>query len=81
MTRVTVRGFIRGVLQFEETLDAEKADRETVMRQLAQLESGIEESMVEIEFLDEPDASKRFFRFGSDPRWMVCPMKIPIAGT
>ena len=29
--------------------------------------------MVELEFLDDPDPERRFFRFGTDPTCMVLP--------
>lgn len=32
--------------------------------------------LIEIEFLDETDINQRFFRIGTDPRWMVNPVRI-----
>ena len=68
MTRIAVRGFIRGVRQFEEQLDADAVDVEKLAEhhatRLLALPGG-EFHMIEIEFLDEEDPLTRFFRFGS----------------
>jgi hypothetical protein len=34
--------------------------------------------MIEVEYLDEPDPLKRFFRLGSDPRGMIDPVAVEL---
>ncbi len=82
MTRLTIRGFVGRVLQFEERVDVpdEKIDD---LESLAEKHAlallavpGGHKHMIEIEFLDEPDVLQRFFRFGTDPSGMVWPIEI-----
>ena len=81
MIRIAIRGYIRGVKQFEERVDAlESRDEfarlaETHARRLLALPGG-DEHLIEIEFLDEPHLSERFFRFGTDPAMMVRPIEV-----
>jgi hypothetical protein len=81
--RIAIRGFIAGVRQFEECLSApadgaglENLAEEHARRMLA-LPGGTLHH-IEIEFLDEPDPMQRFFRFGTDPRYMVAPIGIEL---
>jgi hypothetical protein len=79
MTRLAIRGYIRGVKQFEERIycpdDAQGLDKiaEEHARRLLALPGG-DRHMIEIEFLDDPDPSQRFFRFGTDQTGMVAPI-------
>lgn len=83
MTRIAVRGFIRGVVQFEEAMDADAVDLETLAekhaKRLLALPGG-DRHMIEVEFLDESDQMQRFFRFGTDPSRMVRPIAISMPG-
>lgn len=77
MTRIAIRGFIRGIRQFEERVDGDTADLETLAERhalrLLALPGG-DKQMIEIEFLDEPDRLQRFFRFGTDSTGMIGPI-------
>jgi hypothetical protein len=77
VTQMTIRGFIGGVLQFEEQLDGEAVDLESLAEghglTILALPGG-DMHMIEIEFMDEPDPLTRFFRFGTDTSMMVMPM-------
>lgn len=79
MTRIAIRGFIRGIRQFEERVDGDNCDSEELAERhaltLLALPGG-DKHMVEIEFLDEPDPLLRFFRFGTEPGMMVKPIRI-----
>ncbi len=78
---IAIRGFIGGVQQFEETVDADTADLEALSERhaLAMLSlSGGEKHMIEIEFLEEPDEMQRFFRFGTDLDGMVKPIAVSL---
>ncbi len=69
--RVAIRGFIARKLQFDERADIvsnnlhDLAEHYTL--RLLSLPGG-DRHMIEIEFLDEPDRSERYFRFGTDKR-------------
>lgn len=73
---IMVRGYAGRALLFQEKVDTEALGQDA-MRKLAeeQLErvTPFPLHMIEIEFLDEPDVNKRFFRFGSDTSRMVNP--------
>ncbi len=76
--RVAIRGYIRGVKQFEAVDALESGDdferlAETHARRLLALPGG-DKHMIEIEFLDEP--RDRFFRIGTDPAMMVHPIEV-----
>lgn len=81
MTRIAIRGFIGGVKQFEEHVDASESGDE--LEGLAEKHAldllarpGGDKHMIEIEFLDEPDPLQRFFRVGTDPAGMVQPIAV-----
>jgi hypothetical protein len=72
--RVAFRGFAAGVLQFEELVDVDEKDIDTVIPALAEKHTTALVAYphtIEIEFLDEPNPHERFFRFGTDPAGMV----------
>jgi hypothetical protein len=80
--RLAIRVFVNGVKQSEERLDAPMDKLDQVLPQLAEKHAdmmALAPGMVEIEFLDEPDFEKRFFRMGTDKRSMREPMAIDLA--
>lgn len=81
MIHLAIRGYIRGVKQFEERIDTN--DDGDGLDQLAEKHAlrllglpGGDKHMIEIEFLDEPDPLQRFCRFGTDPHSMVQPIEL-----
>jgi hypothetical protein len=83
MTRVIVRGFVDGVMKFEDRVEIDPdndGDYATLYALAAKhaAEIGDQPHMIEFEFLDEPDPLDRFFRFGTDPRGMVVPIAIAL---
>lgn len=78
--RLVVRGFVGSEMKFKDELELEERDLETLVPELAEkhaeaMGAGIL-TMIEIEFLDEPDPQQRFFRIGTDASGMVMPMRI-----
>lgn len=79
--RLAIRGYIRGVKQFEEfpiiNEDGKglEALAERHANKLLALPGG-DKHMIEIEFLDEPDPLQRYHRVGTDPSRMVMPIKV-----
>lgn len=80
--RVIVRGFAEGREQFAEPVVLPEGGWDRILPALAEkhalamLAAGHEKHMIEIEFPDEPNPMERFFRFGTDPDWMVQPIAI-----
>jgi hypothetical protein len=78
--RLAVRGFIAGVRQFEEFVQVPENRIDLEVPELASKHAaalvGALPFMIEIEFLDEPDFSSRFFRFGTDKSGMVLPLEV-----
>jgi hypothetical protein len=78
--KIAIRGFIGGVMQFEELItvsesgDELEALAEKHMLALAPAAGGLH--MIEFEFLDEPDPLQRFFRIGTDPAGMIAPIAV-----
>lgn len=75
-----VRGFKRGALVWEEKLvmlemDLERLIPTLVDEHVAQMRDGTI-GMIEIEFLNIPEAEGRFFRIGTEPDGMVLPMRL-----
>ena len=68
--RLTVRVYVRGKLESEETIAA----TEESVEQLAVKHTDLalqHRSMVEVEFLDEPDANERFLWIGANLRGLI----------
>jgi hypothetical protein len=80
MIRLAVRGSTRGALLFEDRLELEEAELDSLLPQIAREHldtlSAHPVHMIEIEFLDELDPLKRYFRFGTDPSHMVRPTRV-----
>ena len=77
--RLTIRVFLNGQLDSEETLQGTEEALLQTMPAKADRHIKLAASnlvMVEFEFLDEPDEQQRFFRVGNDPSRMVRPMEI-----
>lgn len=62
--KVAIRGYKKGYKIFEERVD-EELDDESLKRLDAKLLANAPH-MIEIEFLEELDPLRRFFRFGTD---------------
>jgi uncharacterized protein YfcZ (UPF0381/DUF406 family) len=80
-TRVAIRGWRDGVLEFEESVSAADGELEQMLPVLAQRHARdlmADPHMIEIEFLDEADQLQRFFRFGTDPRGMARPLRVDL---
>ena len=72
-----IRGYGNGELLFEKEIDPDKLDPQVAQGHIDTV-AEYEFSMIEMEFLDEPDPMQRFIRFGTDPRRMVDPRIIPL---
>lgn len=80
MIRLRVRGYGKGALIFQEKVEvACEADLDPLVKeQMERLLPFADQSMVEIEFLDELDPKERYFRFGTDKSRMVSPIAIDL---
>lgn len=83
MIRLAIRGFVAGAQQFEDLLELN--DDAELDARIAMLANDHAEAlaahalhMIEIEFLDEPNPLQRFFRFGTDPRFMRRPVMVDL---
>jgi len=78
--RLVFRGWAGDQIKFAEKAEVAVNTLAQVLPMLAERHakalSSHALSMIEIEFVDEPDASQRFFRFGPDPSGMVCPIEV-----
>jgi len=78
--RLAIRGFVGKTMKFEDLVELDEEKLDSVLVQLgekhARAMAAHELHMIEIEFLDEPDVSQRFFRFGSDPSAMKNPIAV-----
>ncbi len=80
--RLAIRGFAEGKRQFEDLVDLESEALEALLPALAEKHAAAlashELSMIEIEFLDEPNENERYFRFGTDTSHMVAPVGVDL---
>ncbi len=80
--RVTVRGFAGKQIVFKETVDVPDDEEQSAIALIADRHIGMlshyPQHVIEMEFLDEPDPDKRFFRFGTDPSNMRMPIKVDL---
>lgn len=77
-----VRVYVDGVLHSEEPVGATERGLSALLPSLAEKHArlcALRPTMIEIEFLDEPDVNQRFFRIGTDARGMVRPMQVGLA--
>lgn len=78
--RVAIRGFVGKAIEFEDRVDMEMEQLDTLLFHLAEKHAIAMAKhnlhMIEIEFLDEPNQNQRFFRLGTDPSGMVIPIEV-----
>lgn len=77
---LNIRGYCGPKVVFMEPTTLSDQDLDTVLPSLAEehcaaMASG-ELTMIEIEFMDEPDINQRFFRMGTEPDGMVTPIRL-----
>jgi hypothetical protein len=79
---LAIRGFLKGVRVWERTLTLKEQQLQAVLpalaRDHAEAMAAGKLSMIEIEFLDEPNINERFFRLGTDPFGMVIPIEVKL---
>lgn len=79
IVRHGIRAWSKGKLVLDEIVGVPNHELDDIipnlMKRLA-LMLAPHSHMIEVEFLDEPDPKKRFFRFGTDPTRMVMPVEI-----
>ena len=78
---LAIRVYVDGALESEKQLSATPAELEELLPKLAEEHARLaaeRPTMIEIEFLDEPDVNQRFFRMGTDPRYMVMPVALDV---
>jgi len=79
---LAIRVYVDGALESEKQLSATPAELEELLPKLAEEHARVaaeRPTMIEIEFLDEPDVNQRFFRMGTDPRCMVMPLALDVS--
>ena len=81
--RIAIRGFANGKRQFEDRVEIDEANLDSLLPSLAEKHAAAmaahELHHIEIEFLDELDPNTRFFRFGTDPSGMVDPLMVKLS--
>jgi hypothetical protein len=81
LMKLAVRGYKDSVQVFEDRIDIDLGDKSEMTRLVREHIMAVadhENHMLEIEFLDEPDPLKRFYRFGTDPSLMVDPIRVDL---
>jgi hypothetical protein len=78
MIRLAIRAFSGKTKLFDERIECEEKELDTLAERQIKRLIEYPKHMLEIEFLDEPDLNQRFFRFGTDPRGMVLPISIKL---
>lgn len=80
--RIAIRGFAGGKLQFEDRVDVDHEYIDNMLPDLARKHARALASKrlhhIEIEFLDELNPNERFYRFGTDPRGMLRPIRVDL---
>jgi len=80
--RLAIRGFKARELVFEERVTKTIEELDTLLPKLAETHANAmaagDLTMIEIEFVDDPNPNERFFRIGTDPRGMVMPIEIEL---
>ena len=78
--RLAIRGFEFGDLVFEERVNKSIEELDTLLPKLGEQHATAmaagDLTMIEIEFVDDPNPLQKYFRFGTDPRGMVQPLRI-----
>lgn len=77
--RIVLRVYVRGQLRSLERVSRPISEIDSVITEMAEKHAEQclrEPTMIEFEFLDEPDPSERFFRIGTDPNGMLLPMRV-----
>ena len=78
---LAIRNYSNGVLESDERMSVEEEELGELLPKLAEQHAtqfALTPGMVEIEFLDEPDETQRFFRIGTDPSGMVQPLAVKL---
>jgi hypothetical protein len=81
--RIAVRVYVDNVLASHELFERTMKGFDRLLPELAEKHATLSAqhpTMIEIEFLDEPDVERRFYRIGSDPRRMLLPIEIKREG-
>lgn len=76
--RVAIRGYAGRRKIFEEVIEVGEADIGEIGEKHLRKLLPYARHMIEIEFLEESDPLRRFFRFGTDPGLMVMPIEMDL---
>ncbi len=82
--RLAIRVFVEGQLTSEQAISDSEEGIKALLPKLAgdhARQSAERPTLIEIEFLDEPDQQQRFFRIGTDPKGMVQPIRIEVGAS
>jgi hypothetical protein len=75
--------FVCGRKLHEEVVEVDEKSLGEIMPKLAEKHARLcaeRPTMIELEFLDEPNTMERFFRIGTDASGMVVPLRIDLGG-